>query len=59
MIYNDLNMTKNRIKTNSRAAIEYRFFVDFEGNLADAAVRKCDSWHQKKKLHDLKILGNY
>ena len=38
MIYNDLNMTKIESRPIPEQPFEYRFFVDFEGNLADAAV---------------------
>ena len=37
-IYNDLNMTKIESRPIPEQPFEYRFFVDFEGNLADAAV---------------------
>lgn len=37
-VYNDLNMTKIESRPIPEQPFEYRFFVDFEGNLADAAV---------------------
>ena len=37
---------------------EYRFFVDFEGNLADAAVKNAIRGLREEALN-LKILGNY
>ena len=41
-IYNDLNMTKIESRPIEGKTWEYRFFVDFEGNLGDAAVEECD-----------------
>ncbi|MBR1470805.1 MAG: prephenate dehydratase, partial [Lachnospiraceae bacterium] len=38
-IYNDLNMTKIESRPIEDRTWEYRFFLDFEGNLSDAAVR--------------------
>ena len=36
-IYNDLNMTKIESRPVEGRSWEYRFFVDFEGNLAEPA----------------------
>lgn len=58
MIYNDLNMTKIESRPISEQPFEYRFFVDFEGNLADAAVENA-ILGIKEEAARLKILGNY
>ena len=38
-IYNNLNMTKIESRPIEDRNWEYRFFIDFEGNLSDSAVR--------------------
>ena len=38
-IYNGLNMTKIESRPILKRNWEYRFFVDFEGNLSDSAVK--------------------
>ncbi len=58
MIYNDLNMTKIESRPIQEQPFEYRFFVDFEGNLADAAVENALLGINEEVAH-LKILGNY
>ena len=58
MIYNDLNMTKIESRPIPEQPFEYRFFVDFEGNLADAAVENA-ILGIKEEAARLKILGNY
>ncbi len=58
MIYNDLNMTKIESRPISEQPFEYRFFVDFEGNLADAAVENA-LLGINEEVARLKILGNY
>ena len=57
-IYNDLNMTKIESRPVEGKSWEYRFFVDFEGNLADAAVKNAIRGLREEALN-LKILGNY
>ncbi len=57
-IYNRLNMTKIESRPIEGRAWEYRFFVDFEGNLADGAVKNALRGLREEALH-LKILGNY
>lgn len=57
-IYNDLNMTKIESRPIEGRSFEYRFFVDFEGNLADAAVKNAIRGLREEALN-LKILGNY
>ena len=39
MIYNNLNMTKIESRPIPERNWEYRFFVDFEGNLNDSGVK--------------------
>lgn len=57
-IYNNLNMNKIESRPIQGKAWEYRFFVDFEGNLNDAAVQNALSG-LKEEANNLKILGNY
>lgn len=57
-IYNNLNMTKIESRPLEGRTFEYRFFVDFEGNLKDAGVRNA-LFGIKEEAITLKILGNY
>lgn len=57
-IYNDLSMTKIESRPVEGRAWEYRFFVDFEGNMADAAVKNAIRG-LREESKSLKILGNY
>lgn len=57
-IYNNLNMTKIESRPLEGKTFEYRFFVDFEGNLKDAGVRNA-LFGIKEEAITLKILGNY
>lgn len=57
-IYNDLNMTKIESRPVEGKNWEYRFFVDFEGNMADAAVKNAIRG-LREEARNLKILGNY
>lgn len=57
-IYNDLNMNKIESRPIKNKSFEYRFFVDFEGNLADAAVQNALKGIREEAL-GLRILGNY
>lgn len=57
-IYNDLNMTKIESRPVEGRTWEYRFFVDFEGNLADGAVKNAIRGI-REEARNLKILGNY
>lgn len=57
-IYNDLNMTKIESRPIEERPWEYRFFVDFEGNLADGAVKNAIRG-LREEAKSLKILGNY
>ncbi|MDO4294132.1 MAG: prephenate dehydratase [Eubacteriales bacterium] len=57
-IYNNLNMTKIESRPIEGRNWEYRFFVDFEGNLADSAVRNA-LCGLREEASNMKILGNY
>lgn len=57
-IYNDLNMTKIESRPIEGRSWEYRFFIDFEGNLAQAAVKNALRG-LREESRGLKILGNY
>ncbi len=57
-IYNDLNMTKIESRPIEGRPWEYRFFVDFDGNMADPAVKNAIRG-LREESRNLKILGNY
>ncbi len=57
-IYNDLNMTKIESRPIKGKQWEYRFFVDFEGNMEDGAVKNAIRG-LREETRNLKILGNY
>ncbi len=57
-IYNDLNMLKIFSRPIDGRDWEYCFFVDFEGNLADGAVKNAIRGLREEAM-SLKILGNY
>ena len=57
-IYNNLNMNRIESRPIEGRNWEYRFFVDFEGNLADAAVKNAIRG-LREESRSLKILGNY
>lgn len=57
-IYNNLNMTKIESRPIEDRKWEYRFFVDFEGNLADSAVKNALRG-LRDEARNMKILGNY
>lgn len=57
-IYNDLNMIKIESRPVEGRNWEYCFFVDFEGNLADGAVKNAIRG-LREEARSLKILGNY
>ncbi len=57
-IYNNLNMTKIESRPIEDRTWEYRFFVDFEGNLADGAVKNALRG-LRDEARNMKILGNY
>lgn len=57
-IYNDLNMSRIESRPMEGKSWEYRFFVDFEGNLANPAVKNAIRG-LREEARNLKILGNY
>ena len=57
-IYNGINMNHIESRPVQGKNWEYRFFVDFEGNLNDAAVQNALRGLAEETL-GLKILGNY
>lgn len=57
-IYNDLNMTRIESRPIEGKTWEYRFFVDFEGNLEQPAVKNALRG-LREEAQNLKILGNY
>lgn len=56
--YNGLNMTKIESRPIPERTWEYRFFVDFDGNLNDSAVKNAIRGI-REEANDLRILGNY
>ena len=57
-IYNNLNLCKIESRPIEDRNWEYRFFVDFEGNLADGAVKNALRG-LRDEARNLRILGNY
>lgn len=58
IIYNNLNMTKIESRPLAGRNFEYRFFVDFEGNIEDPAVINTLLGIEAEAL-EMKVLGNY
>ncbi len=58
IIYNGLNMTKIESRPIVGKTWEYRFFVDFEGNLKDSAVKNALRGLEAE-ANLLRVLGNY
>lgn len=58
IIYNDLNMSLIESRPIPGRNWEYRFFVDFEGNLNDSSVRNALRGI-RMDASNMKILGNY
>ena len=58
MIYNGLNMTKIESRPIPGKTWEYRFFVDFEGNLRDSAVKNALRGMEAETSY-MRVLGNY
>lgn len=58
LIYNNLNMTKIESRPLAGKKFEYRFFVDFEGNIEEAAVVNTLLGIEAEAL-EMKVLGNY
>ena len=57
-IYNNLNMSRIESRPIEDRTWEYRFFVDFEGNLADSAVKNALRG-LRDETRNMRILGNY
>lgn len=57
-IYNGLNMNHIESRPVQGKNWEYRFFVDFDGNLGDAAVQNALRGLSEETIR-LKVLGNY
>ncbi len=57
-IYNGINLNKIESRPIPGKAWEYRFFVDFDGNLNDASVKNALKGLKEETVR-LKILGNY
>ena len=57
-IYNDLNMTKIESRPIPEQNWEYRFFIDFEGNLSSPAVKNALRGIASE-ASSLRLLGNY
>ncbi len=57
-IYNNLNMTKIESRPIEDQNWEYRFFIDFEGNLADSAVKNALRG-LREEAKNMRVLGNY
>ena len=57
-IYNNLNMCKIESRPMPDRTWEYRFFIDFEGNLSDSAVKNALRG-LREEARNMKILGNY
>ena len=57
-IYNNLNLSKIESRPIAGRTWEYRFFVDFDGNLADGSVKNALRG-LREEARNLRILGNY
>lgn len=57
-IYNNLNMNRIESRPIEGRNWEYRFFIDFEGNLSDSAVKNALR-SLRDEAQNLRILGNY
>lgn len=58
IIYNDLNMTKIESRPLAGKNFEYRFFVDFEGEIDNADVQNTLDGISSEAI-DMRVLGNY
>lgn len=57
-IFNGLNMTRIESRPVEGRSFEYHFFVDFEGNMAQPAVKNALQG-LRSEARNLKVLGNY
>ena len=58
IIYNGLNMSRIESRPIPGKTWEYRFFVDFEGNLEDSAVKNAIRGLEAE-ANRMRVLGNY
>lgn len=58
IIYNGLNMNKIESRPIEGRTWEFRFFVDFEGNIDDASVMNALRGIEEEAV-SIKLLGNY
>lgn len=58
IIFNNLNMTKIESRPIHEKNWEYRFFIDFEGNLMDSGVRNALCGIEQEASW-LRVIGNY
>lgn len=58
IIYNGLNMTKIESRPITGKTWQYRFFVDFQGNLEDPAVKNALRGLEAE-ADSMRVLGNY
>ena len=58
IIYNGLNMSRIESRPIPGKTWEYRFFVDFEGNLKDSAVKNALRGIEAE-ANRMRVLGNY
>ena len=56
--YNDINMTHIESRPIPSHPGEYRFFIDFEGNLEQSSVRNLLHCMREETVN-MKILGNF
>lgn len=57
-IYNNLNMNRIESRPIEDRNWEYRFFIDFEGNLSDSSVKNALRG-LREEARNMRILGNY
>ena len=57
-IYNNLNMNRIESRPIEGRNWEYRFFIDFDGNLLDSAVKNALRG-LREEARNMRILGNY
>ena len=57
-IFNNVNMTHIESRPIPGRTWEYRFFIDFEGNLNEASVKNALRGIREEAIN-MKILGNY
>lgn len=57
-MFNNLNMVKIESRPIKNKSFEYRFFVDFEGNLEEGSVQNALKGLSEEAIY-MKVLGNY